>query len=169
MSTHLYIVRHGEAEPNPLADKTRNLTDNGKQECNKIGRWIADHCRQFDLVLMSPYTRAIQTWQALSLAGIEAKRFEYLDELQPDANVADSVAVLQAYAHGLEKVLVISHLPLVCYLVDELVAEACPLFATGTTAHLKMTDFDHKGHIKEIISPSQLQSCPAQTHFVPAK
>ncbi|WP_017445651.1 phosphohistidine phosphatase SixA [Gayadomonas joobiniege] len=163
MSTHLYIVRHGEAEPNPLADKTRNLTDNGKHECNKIGLWIANQCKLFDLVLISPYTRAIQTWHMLAAAGIRAQRFEYLNELQPDSNVDDCVNVIQAYAQGLENVLVISHLPLVCFLVDELVAEACPLFATGTTAHLELVDFQHKGHIQEIVSPSQLTGTPIDT------
>ncbi|MER2493582.1 phosphohistidine phosphatase SixA [Catenovulum sediminis] len=153
---HLFIVRHGEAEQHSHNDSSRNLNHNGRQESIRMGRWIAQQCEQFDLVLMSPFNRAIQTWESMQAQGIRCKQFVYLTELQPEADVETSLSVIQAYSDGLDNVLVVSHLPLVCHLVDELVVEPCPLFATGTTAVLNLSKDHIKGHLEQIISPAQV-------------
>ncbi|MEU7141162.1 histidine phosphatase family protein [Nocardia sp. NPDC046473] len=70
----LYAVRHGQSTANvafatntPFEsdDMAIALTDLGKRQATAVGRWFADlDSHQLpDLVLCSPYLRAVQTWQ----------------------------------------------------------------------------------------------------------
>ncbi|MFI6998836.1 histidine phosphatase family protein [Nocardia sp. NPDC050175] len=70
----LYAVRHGQSTANvafatntPFEsdDMSIALTDLGKRQATAVGRWFAavDSDQLPDLVLCSPYLRAVQTWQ----------------------------------------------------------------------------------------------------------
>lgn len=151
----LFIIRHGEAELDTKPDSARQLNLQGQQECESAGHWIEKRCRDFDLVLISPFVRAQQTWKMLERQGITAKQFETLQDLTPESDPETAACAIKAYSQGLKNVLVVSHLPLVCFLVDELVAETCPLFATGSTAVVEIEENDIKGHLITLVSPSQ--------------
>ncbi len=154
----LYIVRHGEAEFDTKPDSARQLNLNGQQECESTGQWIAKQCSDFDIALVSPFVRAQQTWNVLQKQGVSAKKTEVLPELTPDSDPENSACLIKAYSQGLEKVIVISHLPLVCFLVDEFVAETCPLFATGSTALIDINESQIKGSLLTMVSPSELST-----------
>ncbi|MCU4674808.1 phosphohistidine phosphatase SixA [Catenovulum sp. 2E275] len=156
----LFIVRHGEAEFETKPDSSRQLNSNGQQECESTGHWIAEQCTDFDIALVSPFVRAQQTWNALQKQGVTSKQLVTLQELTPDSDAEKAACVIKAYSQGLNKVIVVSHLPLVCFLVDEFVTETCPLFATGSTALIEIDEEDIKGHLLTLVSPSELTDKP---------
>ncbi|EWH09886.1 phosphohistidine phosphatase, SixA [Catenovulum agarivorans DS-2] len=151
----LFIVRHGEADLIASSDSVRQLNENGALESAQIGQWIAHQCKQFDYVLVSPYDRAVQTWQAIEKQGIVAKELLQLSELEPEADVQNCINLMHGYCSEANSVLVVSHLPLVCHLVDGLVAETCPLFVTGGAVEIELNDNLVRGHLKSVVSPDQ--------------
>jgi phosphohistidine phosphatase len=72
---HLYVVRHGIAidreDPNCPPDPERHLTEEGVEKAGAVARGVAALGATADLLLSSPYVRALQT--AEIFAGI----FEY--------------------------------------------------------------------------------------------
>ncbi|QBS43754.1 histidine phosphatase family protein [Nocardia sp. CS682] len=81
----LYAVRHGQSTANvALAadeliesdDMTIELTELGQRQAAALGRWLAslDPDQLPDLVLCSPYLRAVQTWQLAEQELLAANR-----------------------------------------------------------------------------------------------
>ncbi|MGL5359910.1 MAG: phosphohistidine phosphatase SixA, partial [Shewanella sp.] len=110
------------------------LTDLGRQHTALMSNWLARTVRDFDLVLVSPYLRAQQTWQEVSLHFPEPRHWMVLDDLVPTADPAQVALALLAYgeSYNANNVLIISHMPLLGFLVSELVPGVePPLFATS--------------------------------------
>jgi phosphohistidine phosphatase len=83
----LYIVRHGIAvdreDPNCPADPERFLTDEGIEKTQQVAKGVAEVATIPDLLLTSPYLRAVQT------AEIFAAHLEY-----PKQNIRKSDLLL---------------------------------------------------------------------------
>lgn len=64
----IYIMRHGEAQQFAPSDAQRALTDRGRHESEAVARACVNQrgVKGFDLVLVSPYLRAQQTWELLT-------------------------------------------------------------------------------------------------------
>ena len=75
----LLLIRHAQTEQGS-PDKDRRLTDRGERDAREIGRWLTAKDVVPDLVVVSPATRARQTWE---LTGLGASA-------QPDARVYDN-------------------------------------------------------------------------------
>ncbi len=62
-SVELYIMRHAEAEVRSAgsADRDRTLTDKGREQSRKIGKFLRRNELVPDLILSSPFSRAWQT------------------------------------------------------------------------------------------------------------
>jgi len=138
----IYIMRHGQARLQAPSDALRQLSSEGQREAVRMGRWLATQIHQLDLVLHSPYVRAVETWQAVREVLPDAVKVEQLDGLVPGGDareIADLLVGLEPQlTHG--NVLVISHLPLVGYLVNELVpAEMSPMFPTAAVARVDLS------------------------------
>lgn len=60
---HLYIMRHGEAGPSQpwASDDARTLTDEGREELRRIGRFLAGVGLHPDAIISSPLPRALET------------------------------------------------------------------------------------------------------------
>lgn len=59
----LLLIRHAKTEPGDV-DETRKLTERGRRDAAEIGRWISKReDLQPELVVVSPATRARQTWE----------------------------------------------------------------------------------------------------------
>ncbi|MCF1427062.1 MAG: phosphohistidine phosphatase SixA [Shewanella sp.] len=130
----LFLMRHGEASFDALSDRERVLTDLGRYQTRQMANWLTGHVAAFDLVLLSPYLRAQQSWQEVVSQFPEPCKFMMLDELLPNADPAKAASLIQAYAMHCkaDKVLVISHMPLLGYLVSDIVGGVePPLFATS--------------------------------------
>jgi phosphohistidine phosphatase len=113
----LLLLRHAKTErdsPSGL-DRDRRLDSRGREDAPVIGRYLVDHNLQPDLVLVSPATRARETWELLARELNGKPDVDFIDDLYG----ADAGEVLQTVraASGraddkeLKSVLVIGHNP----------------------------------------------------------
>ncbi len=152
---YLFIMRHGEAEAPRLDDKSRQLTPLGREQAKTAALWLKDqYCPKgsVDLALVSPYRRAKQTHDMVSL-DIIANKVENNEDIVPEGSprlVSDYIdGLLHAAVNSkkpIKKLLVVSHMPLVSYLVDELCQSyTTSLFSTASIAVIKYSLKEHKG------------------------
>ncbi|WP_299496226.1 phosphohistidine phosphatase SixA [uncultured Shewanella sp.] len=130
----LYLMRHGEANHQANSDQERTLTDAGRFQTVMMSQWLATSVQHFDLVLVSPYVRAQQTWQEVSQHFMEPTQWHVLEELTPLNHASDTMDVILAYVefYQAKKVLVIAHMPLLGYLVNAFLPDVePPLFSTS--------------------------------------
>jgi len=152
------IMRHGDAALEAASDAERPLTVRGRDESRLMASWLSSKIVDTDRVLVSPYSRARQTLDIMRDALVLPDGEEILPELTPGGDVEMICCYLQALANeGLGTVLVISHLPLVGYLVANLCAdEKAPMFATSAVACVELDAGAGKGKLNWQVSPAQL-------------
>ncbi|WP_272572489.1 phosphohistidine phosphatase SixA [Providencia sp. PROV258] len=154
----VYIMRHGDAAIQAASDAARPLTQKGKDESVLMAQWLQNQGVKIDCVLVSPYLRAEQTREVVSQHLNIPSKFEVLEQLTPGGNavfVADNIRDLAVI--GANAILVVSHLPLVGYLVSELCPhKEPPMFTTSTIACIEIDVAHQKSHVEWMLSPSQL-------------
>ncbi|HLV47783.1 MAG TPA: phosphohistidine phosphatase SixA [Aliidiomarina sp.] len=152
----LYVMRHGEAEPPragygiPGADAARVLTSAGHAEAEKAAQWISAQQQKIDLAIVSPYIRAQQTFQHVSHQ-IPIEVIEESSEITPesDAEMFAGALLARLQIEPAESVLVVSHMPFVCYLVSYLdTGIQPPLFPTSGIAVLDLEPLAMSGKLK---------------------
>lgn len=138
----LFIMRHGEAEHNVFQDAARNLTQVGLMESRQAGAWLRSRVSALDLALVSPYARARQTLQEVN-QGIVIAQWLETDDITPGALATDFHHYLDALCASrtdIRSMLLVSHMPFVSALVDELCGHYYSLlFATAAVVEL---DYD---------------------------
>lgn len=65
---NLYLMRHTQPEPGHPDNAERPLTEAGKQQAEDMAAWLAGHIGRVDIVIHSPFVRAVQTAQAMGKA-----------------------------------------------------------------------------------------------------
>lgn len=120
---HLFIMRHGEAELMANSDKERHLNASGREQSRLQGIWLKSTALEFDKVLVSPYTRALETFDEINQV-FEQQLSDKLEVWEGITPYGDS-GLVSSYVTLLEKeghrnLLLISHLPLVGDIVKEL-------------------------------------------------
>lgn len=118
------IWRHGEAG-NAIADRVRELTGNGADDVAFGCHQLHDACAVRDipnpgLILHSGWVRTTQTAEIIASAFTHADRHR-LTALQPGGTVSMADAALATLIDArevTEHVVLVSHQPLVSYLVD---------------------------------------------------
>ncbi|MCE2595702.1 phosphohistidine phosphatase SixA [Motilimonas cestriensis] len=153
----VYIMRHGQAEMMAKTDALRPLTQQGHDESVKMARWLAPQVSELDHILCSPYLRAQQTLNAIQPHLPQASSLEELAFLTPSGNTtAVANHLFQLAEQGMKQVLIVSHLPLVGYLVGELCPdEGSPIFATSGIACIELDD-DLQGQLHFLHAPHSL-------------
>ncbi len=154
----VFIMRHGDAALDAASDSVRPLTHCGCDESRQMANWLSGQAVDIERVLVSPYLRARETLATVREALPLPETEDLLPELTPGGDAGLVVCYLQTLANeGVKSVLVISHLPLVGYLVAALCpSEAPPMFATSAIACI---DFDAEkgvGKLEWQVSPSRL-------------
>ncbi len=154
----IYIMRHGEASLNASTDEVRELTDIGRKQTQQMASWLSVKLQgELDLVLVSPYVRAQQTWEVCQPLLPEAKKVLTEKDITPYGK-SDTVAFYIRSLIGLEEpknVLVISHLPLVGYLTAEFEDGLMPpMFSTSTIACIEYDKATEKSQVIEIKAPN---------------
>tara|TARA_R110001583_G_scaffold81253_2_gene216979 strand:+ start:5371 stop:5838 length:468 start_codon:yes stop_codon:yes gene_type:complete len=153
----IYIMRHGQAEMMANSDSERALTALGRAESEKMASSLAKQNIIFDAVMVSPYLRAQQTWESVRPFFPEVSNVQTIKSLTPSGSAIKSVnEILALQASGVESLLIVSHLPLVGYIVGELAPEAgVPAFVTSSVGHVEL-DENGFGHLHSLIRVSQL-------------
>ncbi|WP_131863925.1 phosphohistidine phosphatase SixA [Biostraticola tofi] len=152
------IMRHGDAAPDAASDAERPLTLRGQDESRQMASWLNTQVADTDRVLVSPYLRAQQTLAVVRSELVLPDGEEVLPELTPGGDTDLVCCYLQTLANeGLESVLVISHLPLVGYLVADLCPdEQPPMFSTSAVACVELDSASGKGKLHWQVGPAQL-------------
>ncbi|OOF66771.1 phosphohistidine phosphatase SixA [Rodentibacter sp. Ppn85] len=140
----IFIMRHGEAEVMAKADKERCLTEYGRKQAFVQGEWLKNTTKStalsFNCILVSPYQRALDTFEQVNLAFDSALQpnLEIWEGITPYGSaelVVDYLSVLEK--KGIETILIISHLPLVGEIVAELYGKRNPIsFYPATIAQI---------------------------------
>lgn len=153
----IYIMRHGEAGLIAKSDAERSLTERGKADSKQVvSQLVSGSPLQIDKVLVSPYLRAQQTWDEIS-PFFAAKDVEVCDDITPygqSENVAEYIRAL-IETQALESVYVVSHLPLVGYMVSEFVKDVSPpMFHTSGLVCIEYDALHDIGTLDWRIAPS---------------
>ncbi|ANT67758.1 phosphohistidine phosphatase SixA [Aeromonas hydrophila] len=138
----IYIMRHGQAGMNAKTDEQRPLTEQGIEESIHMARWLAPQLGdQLDRVIHSNYLRAKQTWQSICSELPKAGAVEESGDITPYGDPTFVASYLTALAAKHDSILMVSHLPLVGYLVQSLCpAAGAPMFATSGLACIEWQD-----------------------------
>jgi len=134
-------MRHGQAQQVALTDKERILTDTGRHESLLMATWLAKHQRHFDITFVSPYVRALQTFDIVSQVIENTPQHHILEELTPESSPESCGDALLAFCAQLKarSALVVSHLPLVGLLVEDLCkGSMMPSFTTSSIACVEL-------------------------------
>ncbi|WP_040727620.1 histidine phosphatase family protein [Thiomicrorhabdus sp. Kp2] len=133
----LMLLRHAKTDwkDNDLEDIDRPLSDKGKKNAAKMGKWLKEKNLMPDLILVSPAVRAQQTLRRIcnecSATAITVDAL-YLAEL-------DQLRQVLADAPHAERIMIIGHNPgletLFNLLVSETASSHVQLFPTCSLAH----------------------------------
>lgn len=151
----LYIMRHGEASypKGSYSDRERCLTANGEREVMSTTNWLIDKQPRVDCVYVSPYLRAQQTASIL-LSHLKTGQRQDCDDITPDGHAGLVVSWLatEIEQHEFESVVLVSHMPLVSYLVHELDASVQPpIFPTAGIAVLDFSPEILRGKFQQLL------------------
>ncbi len=152
-------MRHGQAANFAVSDAERSLTEQGIQEVNLMAKWLKKLPFEFDQILVSPYRRAQQTANTVSLALNSKPKLVVLDFITPSGDARE----LHDYIDGIcisskiNSVLVVSHMPLVSYVVAELTNEhTAPIFQTAAIAEISYDVKKMTGNFRQVVTPNDL-------------
>lgn len=157
---YIYIMRHGEAVPDMLNDRQRPLTSVGVSEAKSASTWLSQQTRahktQISHAFVSPYIRAQQTFAQLS-KGLDLAETLTLDDIRPTGDcftMHHFIDVFCAERESVSALLMVSHMPFVSYLVDELCGQPLSIiFATGSIICIDYDVSQSKGKLIERYDP----------------
>ncbi|WP_409425019.1 MULTISPECIES: phosphohistidine phosphatase SixA [unclassified Pseudoalteromonas] len=153
----ILIMRHGEATPMHSDDVSRSLTSVGQQQAEKMGLWLQKMHAPSGL-LVSPYVRAQQTAEAVKKSNhflFEETCHDIIPEGNPQV-AADYLETLIALHPECDTWLVVAHMPMVSYLVDQLCAGNMPIFDTGAVAQISYDDSQQRSEYLNIYSSNNV-------------
>jgi phosphohistidine phosphatase len=134
---HLYLLRHGEAEPQSREDSTRALAARGKLDVDAVAGQFASRDILLTHCYYSPYLRTTQTAQVFLNTLNSSVKLEPLTLLTPDKRAKsvigflDTLDTLQA-----QHVLLVTHNPLVSELLALLTDGDIPNMHVCATSEL---------------------------------
>ena len=106
MAVHrLLLIRHAKTEQG-APDERRQLTDRGRRDAAAVGAWLTANGVVPDHAVLSPATRARQTWE---LTGIGAP--SSTDERVYDNTVADLLTIARETDESVGILAIVGHNP----------------------------------------------------------
>ena len=123
---NLYVLRHGIAvepgTPGYERDADRPLTPEGERKLRQIAEAMEALELSFDLILSSPYLRALQTAEIVAKALKGRKKVELSESLTPGGSTKKLVELLNRVQPSPESVLLVGHEPYLSGLISLLVS-----------------------------------------------
>jgi phosphohistidine phosphatase len=133
----LDILRHGEAEPaGSGGDAVRPLSLAGRGVVAALAAGLAMEGWRHERIFSSPMLRARHTAEIVRDATPDAAAIERMDELLPERDPSDVLAVLGAHGATAGHVLLVTHQPLAGRLAALLTGDA-PAFRPGTLVRIE--------------------------------
>lgn len=105
----LYVLRHADAEPMASSDAARALTEKGRAQSVKVGKFLAAHGLKPALILHSPFKRTQQTAElvAKELGMESAAEVTLRSGMRPE----EGIAMLKTVLKRDEPLLIVGHEP----------------------------------------------------------
>lgn len=153
----IFIMRHGEADACASSDAERPLTARGQSDSVAVAKTCQAQygALTIDKVLVSPYLRAQQTWQQIENSCF-TKDVQVCEDITPYGQADDVLEYILAMTEhqNLDSVMVVSHLPLVGYLVAECVADIpAPMFTPSTLYCIEYDVIARRGEVLWSVRP----------------
>ena len=148
-------MRHGEAEPMQANDAKRALTPRGVKQANEMALWLKAHFKPQG-VLVSPFLRAQQTAEQVKKHN-PLGFYEVCKDIVPsgDARFAvDYLETLISLHSELDTWLLVAHMPIVSYLVEQLDVGNMPIFSTAGVAVMHYDEKRSKADFIKMVAPS---------------
>lgn len=128
------MLRHGSAFPSAPRDRDRALNAAGREELGRVLEQCRDTLAGVEQIFVSPYLRTQQTLEVaapyLSAAALQGA--QTVDWLTPNGNPQKIIEILEELM--VERVMLITHQPLVGTLLDDLCAFEPGQYRMGTAA-----------------------------------
>ncbi len=143
-------MRHGAASLEASSDLARPLVKYGYNTSMYMASFLKEKSFKIERVLVSPYLRAQQTLSAVrEVLTLSEENIDIIHDLKPYGNVDVIMYFLRKLAKtGISSIILISHLPLICYLISEL----CPEYnlpVLSTSAITCISCFNNKKNVLE--------------------
>ncbi|MFQ3219045.1 MAG: phosphohistidine phosphatase [Paraglaciecola sp.] len=155
---HVIIMRHGDAKPVHGEDSLRPLSSFGHKQAKAAGKWLQHRYLTggIDMCLVSPYVRARQTLADVS-GEVNINHEVICNDVTPDGSVRlthDYLDFLISDNQISHSLLIISHMPFVSYLVDELTgSEQSLFFDTSSIMTIEYCPEKMRGTLLEVYHP----------------
>lgn len=118
----LFVLRHADAEPMASSDAARALTEKGRAQASRVGRFMAERGWKPALILHSPYLRTKQTAELVAAElglGISAE-----PTLRSGMRPEEGLAMLKTMLRRDEPLLLVGHEPDLSGLMGVLIGTA---------------------------------------------
>lgn len=124
---NLYIIRHAIAvepgAPGYEDDSLRPLTGKGSEKMSNIARGLKSLDLRFDLVLSSPYTRALETARILlKVFKMKKEQLVVSEHLTPMSSPEQLIGEINENYSSLDSIAIVGHEPNLSALISLLVA-----------------------------------------------
>lgn len=148
MPSHVFLLRHADTakDPSISRDQDRPLTQEGKADAMRMGRWLRQQGIRPARVVSSPAARAGQTARLVcEELGLGEDRIEWVDEVY-EAAPADLLRIVQAHS-GDGGLLLVGHNPGMEGVVEGLCGAVPPgvdgkVMPSGSLARVRVPDGD---------------------------
>jgi len=158
---NLYLIRHAIAEEENASgeDSQRGLTDKGAKKMRLIAKGLRTLGVEFDLIVSSPYLRAVQTSEILSDV-FKKKKFVLSENLMPMGDIDLLIAEINE-KYSVNSLAIVGHEPYLSTLVSLLTAGGSPVemtFKKGGVCYLSTDDMHHtrKATLEWLLTPGVL-------------
>jgi phosphohistidine phosphatase len=121
---NLFFLRHGKAEPRSpkwRPDGKRPLTREGEKRMAEVARGAQALGLSFDLILTSPYARALRTAEILADIFGDKKLFE-TNNLVSEAEPKNIIDEINENFASVEQVVLVGHEPFMTRLISALIS-----------------------------------------------
>jgi phosphohistidine phosphatase len=159
----LFILRHGKAEKSSdgTPDAARALTREGKEEVQRVARWMKGNRIRFDAIATSPLKRARGTAKIVASVLDQKDRLVVWDELAPGGDL-DTVCYHASGSGEHASVLVIGHEPGLSMLISKITGDmGNGSFGFAKAGLAKIRNFSYtkrpSGDLQWLLTPKNLK------------
>ena len=145
----IYLMRHCTAEPGHPMDSSRKLTSVGRKEAAQMAAFLVADIGRVDIVISSPFARAIET--AEIMADALGSYVATTTLLEPDAKPPDAWAEIERIGQQSQYVLIVGHDPSINLLLAWLINGGSIRFEWGAIAHVAQKTM-HRGTHDHVVA-----------------
>lgn len=130
---NIFVLRHGQAEPQKTTDDVRELTQRGREDTARVVSARLGDLQSIVQIWASPLVRAQQTAK-IAANYFPALKIQTSELIIPESNLATAMNWLQSINQENLSILLVSHQPFVGELVNRLCGNPAGYHPMGTSS-----------------------------------